>query len=155
MRRIERGVLQSDADRQPHGGRVVDDVVPGDESPARGGREQGCENPHRRRLAGAVRPEKAVDLARGDLHVDTVDGRDVAETARELLHEDGGFRHTHECTGGHRSRPGRLLGLERADEGETAIDPRPQLVILGDRAGLDEDPALHRATGEVHRAGAG
>ena len=47
------------------------------------------EHQHGRRLAGAVGPEEAVDLARRDLQVDAVDGLDPAlELAREPLDED-------------------------------------------------------------------
>ena len=54
-----------------------------------GRRQQRGEHQHRRRLAGAVRAQEAVDLARRDLEVDAVDGADAAlELAHEALDED-------------------------------------------------------------------
>ena len=53
-----------------------------------GGREQGRQHVHRRRLAGAVRAEKAVDLARLDPQVDPVDRPDVLELPDEALDLD-------------------------------------------------------------------
>jgi hypothetical protein len=42
------------------------------------GPDQAEQHPQRRRLAGAVGPEVAVDVARADREVDVVDGRDLA-----------------------------------------------------------------------------
>jgi hypothetical protein len=60
-------------------------------TPSAGGPQERGEHPHRRRLAGAVRTEKPVDLPRGDLEVDAVDGLDAAlELARQLVRLDRG-----------------------------------------------------------------
>jgi len=44
------------------------------------------------RFSGAVRPEKAVDLARLDAQVDPLDGLDVLELADEPARFDAQFR---------------------------------------------------------------
>ena len=75
--RIERRLLQRDADRAAHLGGLMDDVVTGDPGTAAGWPQQRRQHSHRRRLAGAVGPEKAVDLAFGDLEVNTVDRLDL------------------------------------------------------------------------------
>ena len=52
-------------------------------------RQQRRQHQHRRRLAGAVRPEEAVDLARLDAEVDPVDrARALLELADEALDDD-------------------------------------------------------------------
>jgi hypothetical protein len=76
--RVERCLLESDADRLSHLARLGDDVVAGDPGAAAGRAKQRRQHPHGRRLAGAVRPEERVDLARCDLEVDAVDGPDPA-----------------------------------------------------------------------------
>jgi hypothetical protein len=82
--RVDRRLLQGDADRAPHGVGVGDDVVAGDARRPGRGPQQRREDPHGGRLARAVRPEEAVDLARRDLEVEPVDG---ADAALELAHE--------------------------------------------------------------------
>ena len=54
---------------------------------------------HRRRLAGAVRPEETVDLAGGDAEIDPVDRPDAAlELSDEGFGQDSVFV-THENLG--------------------------------------------------------
>ena len=92
--RVERGLLQRGADRPPHRRPVVHHVVPRDTRAARGGRQQRGEHQHGRRLAGAVGPEEAVDLARLDAQVDPVDRAHAAlELADEPLDLDAVLRH--------------------------------------------------------------
>jgi hypothetical protein len=74
QQRVERRLLQRGADRRPHPRPLLDDVEAADPRGAGGGREEGGQHQHRRRLAGAVGAEEAVDLALGDLEVDPVDG---------------------------------------------------------------------------------
>jgi hypothetical protein len=88
--RVDRRLLQRDADRAPHRVAVVDHVVPGDERAAGGRAQQRGEDPHHRRLSGAVGPEESVDLAFADLEVQAVDGADAAlELANELFDCNG------------------------------------------------------------------
>ena len=69
----------------------VGDVVAGDDGPARRSGASSVQSiAHGGGLAGAVRAEEAVDLARLDVEVDAVDGGEVAEAALEALHRDGG-----------------------------------------------------------------
>ena len=82
--RIERDVLQRDADRGAHLGALRGDVEAGDGGAAGGRRQQRREDLHRRRLARAVGSEEAVDLARRDVQIDPVDG---AHATLELAHE--------------------------------------------------------------------
>ena len=61
--RIEGRFLERGADRRPHRRAFADDVVAGDPGAAAGRRQQRRQHVDRRRLAGAVRAEEAVDLA--------------------------------------------------------------------------------------------
>ena len=70
---VERRLLQRGADRRAHPRPFGDDVEAADPRDAAGRRQQRRQHQHRRRLAGAVGPEEAVDLARLDLEVDAVD----------------------------------------------------------------------------------
>jgi hypothetical protein len=81
--RVERRLLERRADRAPHRGTLLDDVVARDEGRARGRRQQRRQHVDRRRLSGAVRAQEAVDLARLDAQVDAVDRFDVLELADE------------------------------------------------------------------------
>ena len=72
--RVERRLLERDADRLADLARLGDDVVAGDlRGAARGAQERG-EHADRGRLAGAVRAEEGVDLALGDVEVDAAHG---------------------------------------------------------------------------------
>ena len=71
--RVERRLLQRRADRRPHLRALVHDVVAGHAGRARGRRQQRRQHQHGGGLAGAVRSQEAVDLARVDVQVDTVD----------------------------------------------------------------------------------
>ena len=87
--RVERRLLERGADHRAHLGALVHDVVARYPGRPRGRRQQRREHEHRRRLAGAVRPEEPVDLARLDAYVDAVDGsRTLLELANELLDLD-------------------------------------------------------------------
>ena len=66
-----------------HVGALGGDVEARHRRAARRGRQQRGEHVDGGRLAGAVGPEEAVDLARRDLEVDAVDGVDVALECRE------------------------------------------------------------------------
>ena len=50
--------------------------------------QQAGEHLHRRRLAAAVRAEKAEDLAAPDAEADVIDGVEIAEPARQPLRDD-------------------------------------------------------------------
>ncbi len=86
---VESGVLEGDADLEADELGMAGHVVAGDESPAPRRAQQGAEHADERRLAGAVRAEEPVDLARGDGEVDAVDGPVVAELASDVLGDDG------------------------------------------------------------------
>ncbi len=92
--RVERGLLQRRADGPPDGGALAHDVVPGHPSLPRARRQQRREHQHGGRLAGAVGPEEAVDLARLDAQVDAVDRPHAAlELADEPFDLDPVLRH--------------------------------------------------------------
>ena len=75
--RVERRLLERDADRAPHGRRPRSTTSwPATRRAAAGRAQQRGQHPHRGRLAGAVRAEERVDLALGDLEVDARDGLD-------------------------------------------------------------------------------
>src|SRR5437763_1920674 len=65
--------------------RLVEDVESGDNGLAFRRRHVAGENPHRRRLAGAVGAEEAENLAPFDAKADVVDGSDAAIAFREVL----------------------------------------------------------------------
>jgi hypothetical protein len=101
--RVDRRLLQRDADLAPHRVGVGHDVVAGDARDAGGRPQQRREDAHRRGLAGPVRAEEPVDLALGDLEVEAVDGADAAlELADEPADLDGGG-----AWGGHPPEPRR------------------------------------------------
>ena len=89
--RIDRGVLQCDADAATNFVRLLGDVEACDARGSRGRAQQGSEHAHRGALAGAVRPEEPEDLPLVHGEVDAVDGVHVAEVAHEVLGDDGGF----------------------------------------------------------------
>jgi hypothetical protein len=70
----EGGRLELDADQAADRGALGDRVEAGDADAARVGRAQPLDHLERGRLAGAVRPEEAEDLARPDGEVDPGDG---------------------------------------------------------------------------------
>ena len=76
--RIEGRILERHADAAPDQGGLAGDVVTGDPGVAAGRAQERDEHPHRRRLAGPVRPEEPVDLALGDFDVDAADGLQAA-----------------------------------------------------------------------------
>src|SRR5512132_395091 len=78
QQRIEGGNLEGGADRPANRGPLLDDVEAADACGSRCRREEGRQHVDGCRLAGAVGPEEAVDLARRDLEVDAGDGRDSA-----------------------------------------------------------------------------
>ena len=67
----------------------ADDVVPQDRCPTAGGSQQGGDHAQRRRLAGTVGTEQAVDDAGGDLQVEAVDGGEGAESPGQTIGRDG------------------------------------------------------------------
>jgi hypothetical protein len=87
--RVERRLLQRGADHAADLRSLAGDVVAADARAAARRRQQRGEHVHRRRLARAVRPEEAVDLARLDPQVDPVDrARPLLELANEPLDLD-------------------------------------------------------------------
>ena len=68
---------------------LADDVVAQARAAAVVGPQQAAEHADERRLAAAVGAEEAADLARADLEVDVVDGREVAEPLGHPVHIDG------------------------------------------------------------------
>jgi hypothetical protein len=76
---VDRRELAGDPDRGPHPIRIADHVVTGYAHLAGVGRNQRRQDPHDRRLAGAVRPEQREDRARRDLEVDPVEDDLAAE----------------------------------------------------------------------------
>jgi hypothetical protein len=87
--RVERRLLEGDADRIADGGALLDDVVAGDPRRAGGRREEGGQHVDGGRLAGAVRAEEAVDLTGSDREIDPVDGaRALLELANQALDLD-------------------------------------------------------------------
>ena len=86
---VDGGVLGGEADAPAHLAALGGDVETGDRGrPGRGIGER-RENAHRRRLAGAVRPEHGGDGAGVDLDVDAGEGGVVAVELDEVAGDDG------------------------------------------------------------------
>jgi len=75
---VDRGVLTGEPDDAPDLVGLLHDVVPQDGGRPRVGLEDGGEDPHRRRLAGAVRAQQAQHGAGLDLERHAVEGAHVA-----------------------------------------------------------------------------
>ena len=90
LARIERRLLERDADAQPNGSRVGGDVEPGDRRRAARRSDQRAQHLHRGRLAGAVGAEEPVDLAGGDVEVDPVDRGHLAVLTYERCRSNRG-----------------------------------------------------------------
>ena len=87
--RIERRLLQRRPDRLADLAPLLGDVEPAHRRPSVGGRQQGRQHQHRRRLARAVGAEEAVDLAGVDVQVDAVDrARPLLELLDEAVDPD-------------------------------------------------------------------
>src|ERR1041385_353643 len=83
---IERRVLRQIADAPPRFARLLDDVEALDRDGALGRRHEAGDDAHRRRLARAVRPEQAQNLAVLGAEADVVDRAKVAVVLREAAH---------------------------------------------------------------------
>jgi len=70
---VDRGVLTGEPDQPPHLVRLPADVQPADARRAGVGVEQGREDPHRRRLARAVRAEQSEDASLAHFEIDAVE----------------------------------------------------------------------------------
>ena len=79
--RVERRLLQGDADLPPHLRRLLDDVVARDACGPAGRPQERRQHPDGGRLPGPVRAEEGVDLALRDLEVDPLDGLDFVPEA--------------------------------------------------------------------------
>ena len=91
---VEARVLKDDADRLADQVRPHDHVVTVDDGGPRRRPQHRAEHVDRRRLARAVRPEKAEDLALMNLEFHAGDGDKLAEFANELT----GFNRVHGCS---------------------------------------------------------
>jgi len=92
--RVERGLLEGGADARPDLRPVVHDIEAGDPGRSRGRRQERRQHVHGRGLAGAVRAEEAVDLARRHHEVDPVHRAwPLLELAHELVGLDRRLGH--------------------------------------------------------------
>ncbi len=89
--RVHRRGLEADADAWLERVGVLRDVDAEDDRLAGVGRAQALEDLDRGRLAGAVRPEQAEDLAGADLEIDAVDGGDVGVALDQAADTDDRF----------------------------------------------------------------
>ena len=87
-----------------------------DEDAAAIGGDQPAQHRHRRRLAGAVRPEQADDLAGADRERQVGDDGAAAVRFAKAL----GFEHRCPFRGNRRDSKGRSPGVEAASDGSTA-----------------------------------
>ena len=91
--RIQRRLLEGDADLAADRRRVVDDVEAGDPRRAAGRPQQRRQHPHGGGLAGPIRAEEGEDLALGNLEVDSGDRGDAPlEAPLQVLDFDRGHR---------------------------------------------------------------
>ena len=89
-RRVYRDVLRHAADRAAYGPRCTSEVVARDTDLARVRREQRREHGERRRLAGAVGPEQADDLAGRNFERELVEHSPPATVNDEPVDRNGG-----------------------------------------------------------------
>ena len=87
---VERRLLKDEADVAAYPERLPHDVEAGDLGATGGRLQQRAEHVDRRRLAGAVRPEKAEDLALAHLERDPADCDHVAEAAHQIRRRNHG-----------------------------------------------------------------
>ena len=85
---VELVLLGHDADPRPDLLAVAGRVHPEDPQLALGHGRHASDHAHRRRLAGAVRPEEPERLAAVDLDLDPVDGGEVAEPLDQAARRD-------------------------------------------------------------------
>ena len=147
--RVEGGVLQRDADAEPHlAAARCATSKPATDGPPAGRREQRAQHPHGGRLPGAVRAEEAVDLAAVDVEVDAVDGGHVAEGPGEALGDDRG-----------RSPVGRVVVMvlvvfltvaQRCLHGSEPTDHCGQILaaMCGNLLGSDRSDGRNSSSGE-------
>lgn len=76
---VDRGVLAGDADAAADGGRIAEQVVPGDPGRAGVRAQQRGQQPYGRRLARAIGAEEAADSALRDGQIESAQGVDLAE----------------------------------------------------------------------------
>ena len=140
--RVERGLLERDADEPADLRPVLHDVVAADERRPGGRRQQRGQDVDGGRLPGPVRPEEAVDLTRRDGEVDPVDGpRTLLVLADEPANLDPVLgRHRSTLPTARRRSAERLEGEARRDDGLPAALVRDvDRVVLAVRPG-DTDP---------------
>src|SRR5690242_3182657 len=77
-RLVDDGVLEHDAADRPRRNRFGADVESTHARHTARRSHRGRQYPDRRRLARAVRPEKAEDFTAGDIQIDATDGLDAA-----------------------------------------------------------------------------
>jgi hypothetical protein len=104
---VEGCLLEGDTDPEPHLLGMGGDVVTGDDRAAGSRLQQRAEHADGRRLAGAVRPQEAVDLPFVDLQVEAVDGIAVTERSHQSVGGDGGHVSPHAVI--IRDQPGHLV----------------------------------------------
>jgi hypothetical protein len=95
------GALEAASEPPPRHlvGRKAGDVAAAQQDPAAGRRHLAGEEVDERRLAGAVRPDDGVDLARLECERDVVDRGEALEALRERLGDEDRLSH-----GGPRAR---------------------------------------------------
>ena len=86
---IQGGVLEHEADVAAHVVALALHVVPGHAGRAAGQPRERAEHADRGRLARAVRPQEAEDLARGHLEIDAAHGLDLAVALGQPANPDG------------------------------------------------------------------
>ena len=126
--RIERRLLERGADHRAHLRPLPDDVVAAHPSRSGGRRQERRQHQHGRRLAGPVRPEEAVDLARLDAEVDRVHRpRPLLELAHERFDDDRVVlrHHSFKPTEAPRSFVRTTLAGSPSADGRGIVEPIP------------------------------
>jgi hypothetical protein len=95
---IDRRILAGEADPVADAVGVADHVVAEDLRVPAVGWEDGCQDPDRGGLAGAVGPEQPEHGTGRHLEVDAVEGDHVAEALDQSLYEDCGVAHDCRCS---------------------------------------------------------
>ena len=132
---VDAEVVGHEADDLADGHRVVDDRMARDPPFARGGAEQGGQEPDGRALARAVGADEAEDLALADRQVQVVHGHELAVTLGEVAHLDHG-RGFSGRSGGTRRRGGSWSAGDRGSEARARRELRAS---TADRGGGPEE----------------
>jgi hypothetical protein len=121
---VQRRALRQVPEGLPDLQGLVEDVVPVDARRARRRRDEAREDAHRGRLARAVRPEKAHDLAAAHFEVDLVDRTERPEALGQVVRVDHDVGGRHPASGKLMTANGGFRSRNAGEIGSLAVERR-------------------------------